>query len=155
MGISHFLFFILSTRYLSLHLFTMKTIFFACLLAIATADLDSSDSVEILQQDFITPDVSGGYSLVLETSDGTQIQDAGAGTGPDGAVETQGSVRFIHPNGEEFVLKYVANAEGAYQPESSALPVAPAFPHPIPAHALAQIEKAARERAEQSSEEYL
>merc|ERR1712058_2260 len=92
------------------------------------------------------PDVSGGYSLVLETSDGTQIQDAGAGTGPDGAVETQGSVRFIHPNGQEFVLKYVANAEGAYQPESSALPVAPAFPHPIPAHALAQIEKAARER---------
>merc|ERR1712098_633859 len=113
------------------------------------------DSVEIVQQDFVTPDAEGRYSLVLETSDGTQIQESGAGTGPDGAVESQGGVRFIHPDGEEFVLKYVANAEGAYQPESSALPVAPAFPHPIPAHALAQIEKAARERAEQSSEEYL
>ena len=100
----------------------------------------------------VHPSDSGEYAFHAHLSDGTQVAQSGSGSGPEGAVESQGQVRFFHPNGEEFVLNYVANADG-YQPESSALPVAPAFPHPIPAHALAQIEKAAREDAERSSEE--
>merc|ERR1712098_536252 len=112
-----------------------------------------SDEVYIVEQSFITPNGDGEYSHHFETSDGTRIEASGDDSGPDGAVETQGTVRFFHPSGQEFVLKYVANAEGAYQPESSALPVAPAFPHPIPAHALAQIEKAAREHAERAEQQ--
>lgn len=40
----------------------------------------------------------------------------------------------------------MANELG-YQPESDLLPVAPAFPHPIPQFVLDQIEKAAEEDA--------
>ena len=49
--------------------------------------------------------------------------------------------RFTLPNGEQFSLKYVADENG-FQPESDFLPVAPAFPHPIPDFVLEQIEKA-------------
>ena len=55
--------------------------------------------------------------------------------------------RFTFPTGESFELKYVADENG-FQPESEWLPVAPAFPHPIPDFVLEQIEKAAREDAE-------
>ena len=55
--------------------------------------------------------------------------------------------RFTFPSGETFQLKYVADENG-FQPESDWLPVAPAFPHPIPDFVLEQIEKAAREDAE-------
>ena len=75
--------------------------------------------------------------------------ESGYGSGPDGAVESQGSVSFTHPNGEQFDLKFVADANG-YQPESSALPVAPAFPHEIPQFVLDQIAFAAT----QDSDEY-
>ena len=51
------------------------------------------------------------------------------------------SDRFTLPDGEEFSLKFVANENG-FQPESDFLPVAPAFPHPIPDFVLEQIEKA-------------
>ncbi|KAF2365299.1 Insect cuticle protein [Trinorchestia longiramus] len=125
----------------------MKVIIFATLLALAAARPDDSDEVEIVRDERVYPSASGEYSLAFETSDGTVISESGDGTGPDGAVESQGSVRYVDPEGEEFVLTYVANAEGGYQPESSALPVAPAFPHPIPQFVLDQIAKAAEEDA--------
>ena len=64
--------------------------------------------------------------------------------------------RFTFPTGETFELKFVADENG-FQPESDYLPVAPAFPHPIPDFVLEQIEKAriedeeaARKAAEES-----
>ena len=60
--------------------------------------------------------------------------------------------RFTFPDGQEFTLKFVANENG-FQPESPFLPVAPAFPHPIPDFVLEQIEKAAREDAAKDSDE--
>jgi hypothetical protein len=104
-----------------------------------------TDEVTIVRDDRVYPSASGEYSLDFETSDGTRISESGDGTGPDGAVETQGTVRFVHPDGESFELKYVANAEGGYQPESDDLPVAPEFPHEIPQFVLDQIAKAAEE----------
>jgi hypothetical protein len=74
------------------------------------------------------------------------ISESGYGSGPDGAVETQGTIRFTHPDGTPFELKFVADAAGGYQPESAALPVSPAFPHPIPQFVLDQIAFAATQR---------
>jgi len=107
-----------------------------------------SNSVEheILRDDRVNPSADGAFSYDVETSNGIRVSKSGAGTGPDGAVESQGTVVFEHPNGETFELSFVAGANG-YQAQSSALPVAPVALHPIPQHALDQIEKAAREDA--------
>lgn len=56
-------------------------------------------------------------------------------------------IRFTFPDGQAFDLKFVAD-QGGYQPQSSWLPVAPAFPHPIPQFVLDQIEKARLEDAQ-------
>merc|ERR1711970_668386 len=139
------------------HTTIMKTIVFAALLATAAADTlsygsHSRENVAIIRDDRVNPSAAGEYSLDLEQEDGIFRSESGYGSGPDGAVEKQGSFSFTHPNGESFELTFVANADG-YQPESSALPDAPVFPHPIPQFVLDQIEKAAREDAERGSDE--
>ncbi|KAF2365293.1 Insect cuticle protein [Trinorchestia longiramus] len=150
----------------------IKTIIFTALLAMASArpdsprrsyappsnayaapsrqsyDRSSREQIAILRDDRVHPSAAGEYSLDFETANGIQVSESGYGSGPDGAVETQGSVRFTHPDGESFELTYVADAAGGYQPESSALPVAPEFPHEIPQFVLDQIAKAAREDEE-------
>eukprot|EP01084_Bolivina_argentea_P295641 509037_1 len=137
----------------------MHAIIFATLLALAAARpdsryaaprADSSEEVPILRDDRFYPSAAGEYSLDTETGNGIVISESGYGSGPEGAVESQGSVRFTHPDGSSYELTYVANAAGGYQPESSALPVAPAFPHPIPQFVLDQIAFAA---SQSSSEE--
>ena len=128
-------------------------IIFATLLALAAAHPQyapsyESNSVEhaIIRDARVNPSADGAFSYDVETSNGIRVSKSGAGSGPDGAVESQGTVSFTHPNGEAFELRFVADANG-YQPESSALPVAPVALHPIPQYALDQIEKAAREDA--------
>lgn len=54
--------------------------------------------------------------------------------------------RYTAPNGEVVSMKFVADENG-FQPESSHLPVAPEFPHPIPDFVLDQIRRAAEEDA--------
>ena len=54
---------------------------------------------------------------------------------------------FTFPDGSPYELKFVADENG-FQPESALLPVAPAFPHPIPDFVLEQIERARLEDAE-------
>ncbi|KAF2365296.1 Insect cuticle protein [Trinorchestia longiramus] len=136
----------------------MRAIIFVTLLALVAARPDNrpySDEVEIVRDERVYPSASGEYSLDFETSDGTVISEFGDGTGPDGAVESQGSVRYVDPEGEEFVLTYIANAEGGYQPQSSALPIAPEFPHEIPQFVLDQIAKAAEEDANRDDDDEL
>jgi len=139
----------------------MKAVIFAALLAVAAARPDklprydnsgSEEFAHIVREDVQHPGEGGAFSYDIETSNGIVLSKSGYGSGPDGAVESQGTVQFTHPNGETFELKFVADAEG-YKPESSALPVAPAFPHEIPQFVLDQIEKAAREDAERGSDE--
>lgn len=65
---------------------------------------------------------------------------------------------WTSPEGEYIEVRYVADGNG-YQPESSALPVAPEFPHELPQFVLDQIDKARREdearaRGDLSREEY-
>merc|ERR1711970_315370 len=143
--------------------FKMKSIVFAAMLAIAAARPDrlyeapraasSEELAHIVSDNRVNPGDGGEFSFDFETSNGIRISKSGHGSGPDGAVETQGTVEFTHPDGTPFELKFVADAEG-YKPDSAALPVAPAFPHPIPQFVLDQIEKAARQKEEQSDERY-
>merc|ERR1739838_545230 len=130
----------------------MKSMIFVTLLAFVAARPDTprySDSrevVAIIRDDRVNPSAAGEYSFDVETADGIVRSESGYGSGPDGAVESQGSVSFTHPNGESFDLKFVADAAG-YKPESSALPVAPTFPHEIPQFVLDQISFAAHQNS--------
>ncbi|XP_042858540.1 endocuticle structural glycoprotein SgAbd-1-like [Penaeus japonicus] len=106
--------------------------------------------VPILVDDRVHPD-AGAYSFNVETGDGISRQESGspvpAKEGPVTAMS--GSYSFTLPDGQLFELRYVADENG-FQPQSAFLPVAPAFPHPIPAHALRQIERARQEDAARS-----
>nr|XP_027218966.1 pupal cuticle protein 20-like [Penaeus vannamei] len=106
--------------------------------------------VPILVDDRVHPDAAGAYSFNVETGDGISRQESGspipAKEGPVTAMS--GSYSFTLPDGQKFELRYVR--ENGFQPDSAFLPVAPAFPHPIPAHALEQIERARQEDAARS-----
>merc|ERR1719513_307002 len=110
----------------------------------------SQESAEILVDDRVHPDAYGKHSHDFETSNGIIVSESGAPVS-NGASGQIGQVAFTFPNGEDFELSFVAN-EGGYQPQSPYLPVAPAFPHPIPDFVLEQIEFA-RNNPLTSSEE--
>ncbi|XP_042894013.1 cuticle protein CP14.6-like [Penaeus japonicus] len=142
----------------------MKTLVLSLLVAVALAERPSLsyDALHPTHPRLISrspssatnihPAADGTYSFDVETGDGMTRHESG---GPGGAQ--QGTVSFTFPDGQVFNLQFVADANG-YQPQSPFLPVAPAFPHPIPAHALEQIERGrlehearARENQRQSS----
>jgi len=119
----------------------------------------SEEVAHVVRDDRVNPSADGQFSYDFETSNGIRTSKSGSAGG------SQGSISFTLPNGEAFELTFVADGEG-YKPVSSHLPVAPVETrvapvalHPIPQHALDQIEKAAREDAagiryeESSSEE--
>ncbi|KAK8376668.1 hypothetical protein O3P69_009941 [Scylla paramamosain] len=102
--------------------------------------------VPILKDDRQGPDAYGNYNFNFETGDGISRQEQGSPQGPKGAVATQGGWSFTFPDGTPAVFSFVADGAG-YRVESDLLPT----PHPLPAHALQQIEKARREDAAAAS----
>merc|ERR1712098_374095 len=130
----------------------MKTIIFATLLALATARPDKSPEIELLGLRNVEADAAGAFSFGFKLDNGVEVSKDGAADESGEAVNFQGGFKFISPEGLTHELTYVADENG-YQPQSDDLPVAPAFPHPIPDFVLAQIEKAAREDAERDSDE--
>nr|XP_053653149.1 pupal cuticle protein 36-like [Cherax quadricarinatus] len=102
----------------------------------------SGPVVPILVDDRQGPDEYGNYNFNFETGDGISRQEQGAPQGPTGAVAAQGGWTFTFPDGTPAVFKFVAD-EGGYRVESDLVPT----PHPLPAHAIAQIEKARQEDA--------
>ncbi|XP_042877868.1 cuticle protein AM1199-like [Penaeus japonicus] len=126
----------------------MKTLVLSLVVAVALAERPSLSYdapaphpsspvrlIQIIRDDRVHPAADGSYTFDVETEDGISRHESG---GPGGAQ--QGSVSFTFPDGQVFDLQFVADANG-YQPQSPFLPVAPAFPHPIPVHALEQIER--------------
>ncbi|XP_042218191.1 cuticle protein AMP1A-like [Homarus americanus] len=122
---------------------------------------DSSEEVEVVPilRDDRVHEEDGRYNLHVETGNGIVLSQSGSPDGPDGAVVKAGSYSYTAPDGTLVDVKFVADENG-FQPQSDVLPVAPAFPHPIPQFVLDQIafaaeEDAARARAEAavSSEE--
>ncbi|XP_063608414.1 cuticle protein AM1199-like [Penaeus indicus] len=120
----------------------------------ATASRPSSpvQQIPIIRDERVHPAADGTYSFDVETGDGIARHES---SGPGGVQ--QGTVSFTFPDGQVFNLQFVADVNGC-QPQSPFLPVVPAFPHPVPAHALEQIERGrlelearAREEQRQSS----
>merc|ERR1719337_304878 len=127
----------------------MKFIVLAALAAVALAapDLDSREFIPILRDDRVAED-DGRYNFDVETANGIVLAESGA-PGDDGAINSAGSFSYTAPDGTPVLVQYVADANG-FQPQSDLLPVAPAFPHPIPQFVLDQIAKAAVEDANRS-----
>ncbi|CAL4065824.1 unnamed protein product [Meganyctiphanes norvegica] len=107
---------------------------------VALCDLSSHESVEVLRDERVAPHDNGAHNMHLELSNGVELHLGGE----DGNMI--GSYSYVMDDGSVVPLKFVAD-EGGFQPESSILPVAPAFPHPIPKFVMDQIEFAERQRA--------
>merc|ERR1712212_1166882 len=132
----------------------MKFVILATLAAVATAvpqgygaappSYGSSDEIAILRDDRVAGDY-GKYSFDVETANGIVLSESGS-PGDEGAINSQGSYSYTAPDGTPVLVTYVADENG-FQPQSDLLPVAPAFPHPIPQFVLDQIAFAAEEDA--------
>ena len=114
--------------------------------------LDSDEFIPILRDDRVSED-DGTYAFEMESANGIKIAQSGSPDGPEDAVVSQGGFEF-EVDGEKFETTWVANENG-FQPQGAHLPVAPAFPHPIPQFVLDQIAKAAEEHARGEVPDYL
>nr|XP_027236912.1 cuticle protein AM/CP1114-like [Penaeus vannamei] len=99
----------------------------------------------ILRRDQHHPNGEGAHSFDFETENGISFHMSGS-QGPAGGANSIGDWSYPLGDGSTAEFKFVADENG-YQPESSLLPVAPAFPHPIPDFVLRQIEFAEQQRA--------
>merc|ERR1739838_1120220 len=98
--------------------------------------LEDTDSAELIDSEVSHPDDDGAHSMRFAVDNGIDFQLSGQ-EAEDGGATMVGSYTYI-VDGEAIPLTFVANENG-FQPESSLLPVAPAFPHPIPQFVLDQI----------------
>merc|ERR1711872_119439 len=127
----------------------MYTALVLLLVGAAFGEQFSQESVETLQDERVAPHDNGAHNMHLKLSNGVEMHLGGE----DGNMI--GIYGHIMEDGSVATLKFVAD-EGGFQPESSILPVALAFPHPIPKFVMDQIEFAERQRAlraQYSSEE--
>ncbi|XP_068227983.1 endocuticle structural glycoprotein SgAbd-2-like [Palaemon carinicauda] len=112
--------------------------------------VSSAEVPAILRDDRQMSDDASSYNFAIETEDGIQREEFGSAIdsgSAEGAVAQSGKISFTLPDGQQFEMTFVADENG-FQPQSSFLPVAPEFPHPIPQFVLDQIEKARREDEE-------
>merc|ERR1711970_184987 len=130
---------------------TMKFAIVLIIAAVAYARPESleQDSVERTHSEVSHADEEGAHSMRFAADNGIDFELVGQ-EGEDGGANMAGSYTYI-VDGEAVPLTFVANENG-YQPESSLLPSAPAFPHEIPEWVLEQIAFAEQERAAQSDE---
>ncbi|XP_071516042.1 cuticle protein AMP1A-like [Panulirus ornatus] len=130
---------------------------FALLLVVAIAGLqithsapavDSSEEIEVVPilKDQRVHEEDGRFNVEVETGNGIIMSQSGSPDGASNAIIQAGQYSYTAPDGTPVVVKFVANENG-YQPQSDLLPVAPAFPHPIPQFVLDQIAFAAAEDA--------
>merc|ERR1712055_1083383 len=133
------------------HTPTMKVAIVLLLAAVAYARPEgSAESAELLRSDVAHPDDDGAHSMSFAVDNGIEFELSGREDEEGGSIMV-GSYTYI-VDGEAVPLTFVADKNG-FQPDSSLLPVAPAFPHEIPQFVLDQIAFAEQERLAQSDEE--
>ncbi|XP_042208955.1 cuticle protein AMP4-like [Homarus americanus] len=96
------------------------------------------------------PDVDGSHSSDFEAENGIQFQFSGS-QGATGGANMVGHYSYPLEDGKVVEVQFVADENG-FQPQSDLLPVAPAFPHPIPQFVLDQIAFAEAERERKARE---
>ncbi|XP_071521454.1 cuticle protein AMP4-like isoform X1 [Panulirus ornatus] len=132
----------------------MKLAVILVLVAVAVAE-DSEESVPphiaILRSEQVNPDEFGAHSSDFEAENGIQFQFSGH-EGPEGGSNMAGSWSYPQEDGSVASVQFVADDNG-FQPQSDLLPVAPAFPHPIPQFVLDQIAFAEEESKREAEEE--
>merc|ERR1711887_77119 len=89
--------------------------------------------VNVLSDDSVAP-VGADFRTAFTLDNGVSVQEEGQ-AGSLGQANHAGSYTFTAPNGETFTVNFVADERG-FQPTGDHLPVA----HPLPPHAIAQIE---------------
>ncbi|XP_042870916.1 cuticle protein AMP4-like [Penaeus japonicus] len=118
----------------------MKTAIILVLVAVTVADKLPliNPPVAILRSAQVNPDEFGAHSTEFEAENGIALQIAGS-EGAEGGANAAGAWSYPLEDGSIASFRFVADENG-FQPESPLLPVAPAFPHPIPQFVLDQIE---------------
>ncbi|XP_037804115.1 cuticle protein AMP4-like [Penaeus monodon] len=118
----------------------MKTAVILALISVASAaKLPTEDlPVAIVRSSQVNPDENGAHSSDFEAENGIVFQFSGK-EAEEGGANMVGYFAYPQEDGSLAEVKFVADENG-FQPESSLLPVAPAFPHPIPQFVLDQIE---------------
>ncbi|XP_064089141.1 cuticle protein AMP4-like [Macrobrachium nipponense] len=120
----------------------MKIAVVLALVAVSVADklplTNPPPPVAIMRQTQVNPDALGAHSSDFEAENGIVFQFSGS-EGATGGSNMIGSYSYPQEDGSLATVSFVANENG-YQPQSDLLPVAPAFPHPIPQFVLDQIE---------------
>ncbi|XP_068249110.1 cuticle protein AMP4-like [Palaemon carinicauda] len=107
--------------------------------------------VAILRSNQVNPDEFGAHSSDFEAENGIIFQFSGS-EGALGGANMIGSWSYPLEDGSIASVSFVADENG-FQPQSDLLPVAPAFPHPIPQFVLDQIEFARLEDERRAQEE--
>ncbi|XP_042891711.1 cuticle protein AMP1A-like [Penaeus japonicus] len=139
----------------------MKLIVIACLAAVAVAAPQYSygapraasseeDFVPILKDDRVHEE-DGTFNFDFEAANGIRFSQSGSPDGDEDAVIKAGEYSYTAPDGTPVHVRFVADENG-FQPQGDHLPVAPAFPHPIPQFVLDQIAKAAEEDRNRSDD---
>ncbi|XP_068249889.1 cuticle protein AMP4-like [Palaemon carinicauda] len=106
--------------------------------------------IAIVRQVQVNPDALGAHSSDFESANGIVFQFSGS-EGVLGGANMIGSYSYPQEDGTLASVSFVADENG-FQPQSSLLPVAPAFPHPIPQFVLDQIEFARLQKERQERE---
>ncbi|XP_071516399.1 cuticle protein AMP1B-like [Panulirus ornatus] len=112
---------------------------------------ESSEEFVPIVKDTRYHDEHGNFLVEVEAANGIVLSRSY--TPDDGVVQQAGQYSYTAPDGSPVVVKFVADEYG-YQPESDYLPVAPAFPHPIPQFVLDQIAFAAAEDAARADDSH-
>ncbi|XP_066944485.1 cuticle protein AMP1A-like [Macrobrachium rosenbergii] len=112
---------------------------------------ETTKAVVPIMKDERVQEVDGRFNVEFEAGNGIVFAQAGSPDAETGAIVQAGQYSYVAPDGTDVVVKFVANENG-FQPESDMLPVAPAFPHPIPQFVLDQIAFAAEEDARLANE---
>ncbi|XP_047469444.1 cuticle protein CP14.6-like [Penaeus chinensis] len=120
----------------------MKVLSIACVAAVVVAAPQNSydaprvasneerEFVPILKDDRVHEE-DETYNFDFEAANGISFSQAGSPDTDEDAVIKAGEYSYTAPDGTEIHVRFVADENG-FQPRVTHLPVAPAFPHPIP-----------------------